>query len=65
MLGMTEIDRFRAPQVDSETSKKLEKLLQTAESFGFEIWEFGFEILRVWHEMLGVWHEMLRVWHAM
>ena len=43
MLGMSEIDRFRARQVDSETFIFLEKLLQTVESFGFEIWVFGFE----------------------
>ena len=42
---MNEIDRFRAPQVDSETFKILEKMLQTVESFGFEIRVFGFEIL--------------------
>ena len=49
MLGMSELDRFRAPQVDSETLNFfLEKLLQSVESFGtgfrvlgFEIWVFG------------------------
>ena len=35
----------------------LEKLLQTVESFGFEM-------LGVWHDLLGVWHTKLGVWHT-
>ena len=41
---MSRLDRFRAPQVDSETPICFENLHQTVESFGFEIWVFGFEI---------------------
>ena len=68
---MSRLDRFRAPQVDSETFEILEKMLQTVESFGFEfwvfgfeMWGFGFEILGVWHAKLGVWHAKLGVWHT-
>ena len=64
-LGMSRLDRFRAPQVDSDILKKLEKLLQTVESFGFEFWVFGtkcIEVLGVWHDLLGVWHAKLGVW---
>ena len=41
---MSNLDQFRARQVDSETFNFFEKLLQTVESFGFEIRMFGFEI---------------------
>ena len=39
MLGMSRLNRFRAPQVDSETLKKL------VESYGTGFRVLGFEIL--------------------
>ena len=58
MLGMSEMDRFRAPQVDSETLDFFGNIAPDCR----ELW---LRNLGVWHAMLGVWHAMLGVWHAM
>ena len=48
-LGMSELDRFRAPQVDSETFKNFGK-------FAPDCRELWLRILGVWLRNLGVWH---------
>ena len=37
MLGMSELDRFRAPHVDSETLKKNRLLTQNRRDFEYQI----------------------------
>ena len=69
---MSRLDRFRAPQVDSETLKKNGKIAPDCRELwhrisGVELRKLGVwhRMLGVWHDLLGVWHDLLGVWHAM
>ena len=78
-LGMSRLDRFRAPQVDSETLSFFGKNAPDCRELwhknsgvwlqNLDVWHemlgAWHAVLGVWHEMLGVWHDLLGVWHAM